>query len=55
MLIGLHLRMIDVVLQAIGLSFTENGPLISWKSRKQPTVDLFICEGEYLALLADIQ
>ena len=34
---------------------TENGPQISWKSRKQPTVALSTCEAEYIALAQAVQ
>ena len=36
-------------------SLTENRPLVPWKSRKQPTIALSICEAEYIALLAAAQ
>ena len=32
-----------------------NGPLISWKTRKQPTVALSTCEAEYISLVSAIQ
>ena len=34
---------------------SQDGPLISWKSRKQPTVALSTCEAEYVALTNAIQ
>ena len=34
---------------------SEKGPLISWKSRKQPTVALSTCEGEYISLASAVQ
>ncbi|XP_077861468.1 uncharacterized protein LOC144341681 [Saccoglossus kowalevskii] len=36
-------------------SLSKTGPLISWKSRKQPTVALSSCEAEYIALAATVQ
>lgn len=40
-----------------GYCFTlsESGPVISWKSKKQPTVALSTCEAEYMALSATAQ
>ena len=36
-------------------SLNKAGRLISWKSRKQPTVALSSCEAEYIALSAAMQ
>ena len=36
-------------------SLNENGPLVSWKSIKQPTMALYACEAEYIALTAASQ
>ncbi|RCU36491.1 hypothetical protein DVA76_18090, partial [Acinetobacter baumannii] len=36
-------------------SLSETGPIISWKSKKQPTVALSTCEAEYMALAATTQ
>ena len=36
-------------------SLNENGPTISWKSKKQPTVALSTCEAEYVAMTPAIQ
>ncbi len=37
------------------VSLTECGALISWKTKKQPTVALSTCEAEYIALATTIQ
>lgn len=37
------------------VSLSEKSALISWKSRKQPTVALSTCEAEYMALASAIQ
>ena len=34
---------------------TKTGPVISWKSRKQPTVALSSCKAEHIALAATVQ
>ena len=38
-----------------GFQLCKNGPLISWKSRKQQTVALSTCEAEYMAQSAATQ
>ncbi len=37
------------------ISLTKGGALVSWKTKKQPTVALSTCESEYIALAATIQ
>lgn len=37
------------------VSLSENSTLVSWKTRKQPTVALSTCEAEYMALASTIQ
>ena len=37
------------------VSMSESSSLISWKTRKQPTVALSTCEAEYMSLAAAIQ
>ena len=37
------------------VSLNENGPWVSWKTKKQPTVALSTCEAEYMALAATTQ
>ncbi len=37
------------------VSLTKSGTLVSWKTKKQPTVALSTCEAEYIALAATIQ
>lgn len=36
-------------------SLNENGPVVSWKTKKHPTVALSTCEAEYMALASTIQ
>lgn len=38
-----------------GYMLSEKGPLISWNSRKQPTVALSTCEAEYMSLSSAVQ
>ena len=38
-----------------GFQLSNNGPLVSWKSRKQQSVALSTCESEYMALAAATQ
>ena len=38
-----------------GFMLTNEGPLVSWRSRKQPTVALSTCEAEYMALTEAVQ
>jgi len=38
-----------------GFYLSKNGPLISWKCRKQPTVALSTCEAEYMSMCAAVQ
>lgn len=43
----------DHSLRKTGLS--KGGSLISWKTKKQPTVALSTCEAEYMSLASAIQ
>ena len=54
MLIGVHDRR-PTQHKGYCFTLTKIGPLISWKSRKQPTVALSMCEAEYMALASTIQ
>ena len=36
-------------------ALNDSGPVVSWKSKKQPTVALSSCESEYVALCAGMQ
>jgi len=38
-----------------GFYLSKNGPLISWKCRKQPRVALSTCEAEYMSMCAVVQ
>ena len=38
-----------------GFKLSSDGPLISWKSRRQPTIALSTCEAEYMSLAAAVQ
>ena len=38
-----------------GSQLCRRGPLISWKSRKQPTVASSTCEAEYMSLASAVQ
>ena len=38
-----------------GFRLLREGPLISWKSRKQPTIALSTCEAQYMSLAAAVQ
>ena len=38
-----------------GFRLSNDGLLVSWKSRKQPTVALSTCEAEYMSLAAAVQ
>ena len=42
-------------LTGYNFQLSRHGPLISWKSRKQPTVALSTCEAEYIALANAVQ
>ena len=37
------------------ISLNKNGPFVSWKTKRQPTVALSTCEAEYMALAATMQ
>lgn len=37
------------------ISLNCNGPVVSWKTKRQPTVALSTCEAEYMALAATLQ
>ena len=46
---------IGVALLVTCFQLNANGPLISWKSKKQQSVALSTCETEYIALAAAVQ
>lgn len=37
------------------ISLNQAGPVVAWKTKRQPTVAISTCEAEYMALAATIQ